>query len=282
MNGIYGWVNFPQDAGQIPRTLNAMAGGSRGNALASDRFAATHLRGGMGAGDRAGRYPSNRGIGGCNSRHPPMALEGSDQSAAERGSAATLADAYLRNGSDCLQEIWGACSLAVVDLESGNALLAVDRLGIRTMCYANPPGQLVFGSTADSVASHPSVGRRLSHQAIFNYLYCHIVPSPGTVYEGIQKLQPGECLAFRHGALDRRFYWHLHYNDHRRCHRSPSSKKGSANCCVKPPGAPLAGDADIGAFLSGGTDSSTVAGLLAEMGRGAGPDILHRLLCRRV
>ena len=268
MNGIYGWVNFPQDTEEVPRTLNAMAGGPRGNALPSDRFSATHT---CAVAWEPGIVPLATHRTGALA----VAIHGSPQwrskdlasSAAERGSAATLADAYVRNGSDCLQEIWGACSLAVVDLESGNALLAVDRLGIRTMCYANPPGQLVFGSTADSVASHPSVGRRLSHQAIFNYLYCHMVPSPGTIYEGIQKLQPGECLIFRHGALERRFYWHLHYNDHDNA-SLPELEKRFRELLREAVRRTVGRDTDIGAFLSGGTDSSTVAGLLAEMGRG--------------
>jgi asparagine synthase (glutamine-hydrolysing) len=132
------------------------------------------------------------------------------------------------------------------------------------MCYANPPGQLVFSSTADSVASHPAVGRRLSHQAIFNYLYCHMVPSPGTIYEGIQKLQPGECLIFRRyagaavllaSALQRP----------RPC-IAPGTRKRFRDLLREAVKRAVGRDTDVGAFLSGGTDSSTVAGLLAEMG----------------
>ena len=133
--------------------------------------------------------------------------------ATERGCAAAVAELYQRHGNDCLQHFGGPCAIAIIDTDSASGLLAVDRMGIRSMCYANPTGQFVFGSTADSVADHPKVGRALRQQAIFNYLYCHVVPGPGTIYRTIEKLQPGECLIFRNGAVDKRFYWHLRYND---------------------------------------------------------------------
>ena len=139
-------------------------------------------------------------------------------------------------------------------------------MGIRTLSYANPSGRLVFGSNAESVAAHPELGRELSQQAIFNYLYCHVVPCPGTgtIYAGIEKLRPAECVTFRNGIVDKRYYWQLHCDDH-----------GWGSFCVLRPrfrqllrdaaGRAIDEDADVGAFLSGGTDSSTVAGLLTEL-----------------
>ena len=94
--------------------------------------------------------------------------------------------------------------LAVVDTRSTSGLLAIDRMGTRTMCYANSSDQLVFASNAESVVAHPAVGRDLSRQAIFNYLFCHVIPSPGTIYRSVRKLLPGECVTFRGGVLETR------------------------------------------------------------------------------
>ena len=183
--------------------------------------------------------------------------------ARERGSAAALAELYNRHGSDCLQQIHGPFAIAIVDTASASGLLAVDRMGICTMCYANPPASLVFGSTANRVSNHPDVGRRLSQQSIFDYLYCHVVPSPGTIYHAVRKLRPGECLTFRNGVAESRFYWTLDYIDDSAPLRERSANFNSLlRDAVQ---RAIDGDADVGAFLSGGTDSSTVTGVLTEL-----------------
>ena len=180
------------------------------------------------------------------------------------GSAVALLEAYRRHGIDCLQHVGGAFAIAVVDAERGNGLLAVDRMGIRTLSYANPRGLLVFGTSAEAVSAHPAVGRTLSRQAIFDYLYCHMVPAPGTIYQGVNKLRPGECVVFRQGALEKRYYWRLRYEDSGNC--SVEALKPRFRTLLREAADRAIGaDSDVGAFLSGGTDSSTVAGLLTEV-----------------
>ncbi len=180
--------------------------------------------------------------------------------AARDGHAAALAEAYKVHGSGCLREIHGPVAIAVIDTRDGVGLLAVDRLGIRPMCYANPPGQLVFGSSAESVVAHPKVDRTVSNQAIFNYLYNHVVPSPGTIYRGVQKLLPGEWVTFRDGAIERRFYWQLEYRDEsgERFEILAERFRALLETAVE---RAIGDDIAIGAFLSGGTDSSTITGL---------------------
>ena len=186
--------------------------------------------------------------------------------ARERGSAAAVAEAYRHQQSDCLKEMLGPFAVAVIDTRSGGGLLAIDRTGTRTMCYAHLAGQLVFGSNADSVVAHPSVEPELSQQALFNYLYCHVVPSPGTIYRSVQKLQPGECITFRDGTVERRFYWRLLYHDEGAESVDALERRfrellaGAARHAVD-------GESDVGTFLSGGTDSSTVTAMLTQLTR---------------
>ena len=184
--------------------------------------------------------------------------------AKQRGAAATVAEAYRHHSSNCLNEMLGPFAIAVVDTQGASGLLAIDRLGTRTMCYANPSRELVFASNTASVVAHPSVSRELSQQAIFNYLYCHVVPSPGTIYRSVQKLRPGECVTFKNGAVERRFYWQLPYHDEGT--DSVDALERRLRLLLKDATRhAIDGQKAIGTFLSGGTDSSTIATMLTEL-----------------
>jgi asparagine synthase (glutamine-hydrolysing) len=124
----------------------------------------------------------------------------------------------------------------------------------------------VFGTSVDQVAVHPAVATAVDRQAVFDYLYYHAVPSPETILAGVEKLQPAERIQFAAGKAARRFYWQLRY--------APDERTGEAGQArefrdLLRAGVTRAIDgadpAQVGAFLSGGTDSSTVAGLLGEV-----------------
>ena len=184
--------------------------------------------------------------------------------AATQGAAAAVAEAYRRKGEHCLQEIAGPFAVVVIDSRSGEALLAIDRLGTRTMCFARTRDRFIFASNAASVVAHPDVDRGLDQQAIFDYLYCHVIPSPRTIYSAVQKLEPGHCVVFRGGRVESRLYWQLPYRD-----------DGSASAAAlearfrdlleQAARNAIDGEAAIGSFLSGGTDSSTVAVMLTRI-----------------
>src|ERR1051325_1691846 len=184
--------------------------------------------------------------------------------AGQQGAAIALIDAYNDHGLKCMRDLGGAFSLAVIDPQHANGIVAIDRMGINTMYFAHQSGQLVFGSSAPTVAAHPSVGRRVNTQALFNYLFCHVVPSPGTIYTDVEKLLPGQYLSLSSGRIERQFYWEVAYNDKKtepfdilrnrfRALLRDAMKRS------------LGTDNAVGAFLSGGTDSSTVTGFLSEL-----------------
>src|SRR5581483_10250062 len=109
--------------------------------------------------------------------------------AKRQGAAAALLEAWRRRGEHLLRDLRGAFAVAVLDGAAGRRLLAIDRFGLETLCYSEPaPGQLVFGSTADLVRRHPAVRSTVPPQAIFDYLYFGISPSPSTIYREQSKL----------------------------------------------------------------------------------------------
>jgi asparagine synthase (glutamine-hydrolysing) len=184
--------------------------------------------------------------------------------AERRGTTATLAQAYRDRGARCLEAMSGPFAVAILDTQSSSGMIAADRLGTRTLCYAHPPGRLVFGSTATRVIANPAVGRDLSRQAIFDYLYCHVIPSPGTIYSAVQKLQPGECALFHDGRVEAKFYWQLEYRD-QGVENLDALEQRLRAMLETAVGRSLDDRSRIGAFLSGGTDSSTVTAMLTRL-----------------
>lgn len=188
------------------------------------------------------------------------------QEAVERGHAAALLSAHRRYGSSLLERLKGAFALAVVDRNGREALLAIDRMGIQPLCYSNPePGLLVFGSTTDSVRAHPAVGATIRPQALYDFLYfIDRVPAPGTIYQEQSKLPPGHYLQLKKGEVEVKSYWRMSYGAQEGSEGQLEAElRQRLRASIE---TSLEGEdpAEIGTFLSGGLDSSTVLGLLAE------------------
>lgn len=140
----------------------------------------------------------------------------------------------------------------------GSTFLAVDRFAIRSLCYRIEGGQIRFASRADELTD---AGDDLDPQALFDYLYFHVIPSPRTAFAGVHRLPPGHFAVFKNGQLTIVPYWVPRFqpvrapsfgqlrDEFRALMQSAVSRQldGSRPAC----------------FLSGGTDSSTVAGMLA-------------------
>lgn len=187
--------------------------------------------------------------------------------ALREGHGAALAYAFREYGDQLLKRLYGDFAIAVINADTEQALFAVDRTGVRTLCVsACVPGIVVFGSTTDSVSAFPGTDSTISAQTIFDYLYfVDRIPAPKTIFDGQEKLLPGEFLSFTKGTAHRDFYWRMPVEKTSdRTAEDLSSEmfrhmRQAVSRCVDN------GQGDtIGAFLSGGLDSSTVVGLLAE------------------
>ena len=168
--------------------------------------------------------------------------------------------AYRHSGRQFLEQIQGSFALAVVDKPGRTVLLAVDRMGIEQLAVAETPRGIVFGSSCGAVASCPIVRTALRNQALFDFFMLHMIPSPATVYEGIRKLEPGTCASYVEGRLTLHRYWRPEFTDESKVDvvrleaQLHESLRSAVRAC-RP-------DAQTGAFLSGGLDSSTISGVL--------------------
>ncbi len=185
--------------------------------------------------------------------------------------AGEVARLYRTHGDRLLGNIHGSFSLAVLDLSKRTALLAVDRAGIRPLYFTRVGEAVVFTSRLAALARIPGLQLRVSDQALFDYLYCHAIPSPGTVYAGVDKLLPAQAVELTPGGRREYFYWHMPYRDDSRAafpDLSRALRDLLPRVVARAADAPGAGAGHVGCYLTGGADSSTVAGNLRLL-RGA-------------
>jgi asparagine synthase (glutamine-hydrolysing) len=182
----------------------------------------------------------------------------------------TLLAAYLLHGLALPQHLSGTFAFAIADPRQDRLLLAIDRLGIETLCFAVAGDFLHFGSRADVVAmakasnSGERVSASLDKQALFNYLYYHCIPTPDTVYRGVKRLLPGHRLVFSDGRVTVEPYWSPEY-DADSSAALPALEQRFLATVKASVGRSIEGARQPGCFLSGGTDSSTVAGFLGAV-----------------
>ena len=172
-----------------------------------------------------------------------------------------IVHAYEEWGVSCLDRFRGMFAFAVWDQRQRRLFLARDRLGKKPLYYGIVDGKLIFGSEIKALLAFPGMDRSLDLQAVSDYLSLLYVPSPKTIFRQARKLQPGHyLLAGRDGVAVRR-YWDVSF--------APGSPDGNpaqrvAELLHEAVAMRLRSDVPLGAFLSGGLDSSAVVGLMAR------------------
>ncbi len=190
------------------------------------------------------------------------------QAGTEGNSRDAVGAAYRALGTRLFETALGHFSIAIVDQAAERVLLGVDRSGVGALAWAKTPGGLlVFGTSPEDVARHPAVAAGLSRQALFDYLYFHMVPSPGTVYTGVGKLRPAHFLLQERGRVTVQHYWRPSFST--QADATPAVLQEHLRSSLHDSVARAAGSARqagarVGAFLSGGLDSSSILGMLAQ------------------
>jgi asparagine synthase (glutamine-hydrolysing) len=152
----------------------------------------------------------------------------------------------------------GTFAFGLQDATSARTVLAVDRFAVHSLCYTVDGGQLRFAERADSLASRDA---DVEHQAIFDYLFFHCIPSPRTVFKGIKRLPPGHYAWFEAGELTVAPYWTPTFSEPGSPPSFEALRDEFKSLLRQAVGRQLDGGVPA-CFLSGGTDSSTVAGMI--------------------
>ena len=260
MAGICGWVNNQADS--APPDLNSMAAALARFDGARPQTAVKPGCGLAAAELGAGPFLAEDGhllIGFSGAPH--FASRDLNELARARGRAAALAEGYRRWQGNLASHLLGQYAIAIIDQNEQALYLAVDRFVTHPLAYAMEPNGIRFASNLDAL----NIDRRfaLSQQSIFNYVYFHVIPGPETIYRDVRRLLAGESLSFKQGQATTHRYWQAEFVENQTAPFSELKQEfvGALRDAVK-----TASDGqNCGAFLSGGTDSSTISGLLGEV-----------------
>jgi asparagine synthase (glutamine-hydrolysing) len=177
----------------------------------------------------------------------------------------TVVHLYEDRGIRCLDELRGMFAIALWDGEAQRLLLARDRLGVKPLYWARVDGGIVYGSEPAAILASGLVPARPDAAAIAQYLALQYVPPPLSGFEGIRKLAPGELLSFERGEVNVERYWQLDHatkappaSDEERIRELDEILREATRLR-------MIADVPVGAFLSGGIDSSLVVSYMAEL-----------------
>lgn len=188
----------------------------------------------------------------------------------KHGYAQVIVKNYLESGMRFLDTLAGRFSIVLYDFQRQELVLCLDRIGQQHLYYTQTASGVVFSSRADAIVSHPSVDKQISNQGIYNYFYFHAMPSPGSIYEGVNKLENGQYLVFSKGSITAHHYWRPEFVEENSesienlSEEMLSIVERSVSRCISR----SSSNSSVGAFLSGGLDSSTVSGSLSNVTNG--------------
>ncbi len=178
-----------------------------------------------------------------------------------------LVHLYEEKGERLVDDLLGDFAFAIWDDRDGSLLIARDRLGVKPLFYADYDGQLAFGSTLPTLLAGSRAPREYDPAALLSYLSFGMIQGPLSIYQHMRKLLPGHLLTVRGGRVTIRPYWEYQLRPDESSSEQQFVEELYAllNDAVK---RQLMADVPLGAFLSGGVDSSAVVKLMTKHSTG--------------
>ena len=171
--------------------------------------------------------------------------------------------AYDRYGADCPKHLRGMFAFAIWDERTQELFLARDRVGKKPILYSQLNGQFVFGSEFSALLLHPDISRDIDQEALDLYLSFMCVPAPRTAYRAIRKLEPGHSLRWKKGEIKIEQYWQPDFSKKIDISEQEAGER-AIEILREAVKIRLMSEVPLGAFLSGGIDSSAVVALMSE------------------
>ncbi|MBA2377985.1 MAG: asparagine synthase (glutamine-hydrolyzing) [Blastocatellia bacterium] len=171
---------------------------------------------------------------------------------------------YDEFGHESLEHLRGMFAIAIWDDAAKELFLARDRVGKKPLLYSHRPnGDLIFGSEFRAILQHPAIGREVDDQAIDAYLSYLCVPAPMTAFKQIRKLEPGHWLRWKAGKIEMQRYWLPDFSKKVKITETEAIEE-TTRILRESTKLRMISEVPLGAFLSGGVDSSSVVALMAE------------------
>ncbi len=181
-----------------------------------------------------------------------------------KGDTEVIAHLYEDHGVDCVRKLHGMFAFALWDARRQQLLIARDRVGKKPLLYSLRDGVVSFASEMGALLGDDEIAREVDHEALDAYLALGYIPSPLTAIRGVRKLPPAHTLTLRDGKAKLMRYWKLDYATklsdepvEELCERVRTELRDATK-------RRMIADVPLGAFLSGGIDSSAVVAAMAE------------------
>lgn len=175
-----------------------------------------------------------------------------------------IAHGFEEWGEDCVSRFRGMFAFAAWDGRSRTLLLGRDRLGVKPLYYAALPDGILFGSEIKSLLEDPAVSREWDPEALDVYLTLGYIPAPLTIYKAVRKLDAGHTLKAEGSNVSIRQYWDLHFTGDGDAAREREYLQRTDELLHEAVRLRLISDVPLGAFLSGGIDSSAVVSTMVR------------------
>jgi asparagine synthase (glutamine-hydrolysing) len=173
--------------------------------------------------------------------------------------------AYIKWGNLCLEKLNGMFAFAIWDKVEQELFIARDRLGVKPLYYAHVDGVLVFASEIRSILSSGLIEHKIDQQNLNDYLRFLYIKTPKTIVKNVFQLCPGNYLVYKNNELKINPYWSLLDNPKPTGLNYEESLSACKSYFVNSVKRRLVADVKVGAFLSGGIDSSAVVAVMSEL-----------------
>jgi len=201
-----------------------------------------------------------------NYRELRRELEGRGYRFKTNSDTEAIIHAYDEYGEDCVRLLRGMFAFAIWDLKDQSLFLARDRVGKKPLFYTlTPDGEFVFGSEIKVLLSHDSTKREVDQGALDAYLTFGYVPEELCIFKGIEKLAPGHFLIFKDGKVHTEKYWDFEFFEETLVESEDEIADDLLSRLREAVRVRLLSEVPLGAFLSGGVDSSAVVGLMSQI-----------------
>lgn len=190
-------------------------------------------------------------------------LEGAGHKFKTHSDRETILHLYEDEGPACFEHLNGMFAVAIWDANLHRLVLGRDRLGKKPLVYRHEAGRLLFASELKSLLAVPGVSREIDASAVDEYLTYQYIPHPNTIFRGIRKLPPGHYAVLQDERLEVRPYWRRDLGREIRISEAEAAEQLAATL-DSAVGLRLQSEVPLGAFLSGGVDSSIVVALMQK------------------
>ncbi len=173
---------------------------------------------------------------------------------------------YEEKGDACVRDLNGQWAFAIWDPKRERLFLSRDRLGVRPLFYARMKEGFGFASEIKSLLAIPSLPREIDPLALDQIFTFWVTIPPTTMFAGISELPPGHCLTLQEGKIDITPYWTLDYDGDARIKGEKEAREELLALLIDAIRLRLRSDVPVGAYLSGGLDSTVIAALIKKLG----------------